>query len=683
MFERFNLKLFLTVVVTSIILTIILTWPFAIKLGTFYKDSGDYAFNASMMWYNEQAIKTGMILNQNEYFNGHQYYPQPYTVAYADHIFFSSLIFSPLYWITNNFVLSVNLVIFLTFILSFTIAYYAIDYFVKNSIASLIGAFVYTFNPQIFCRFPDHLSLLSHYFLPLVFLCCYKFLQSPNLKNAFLFGLIFTLNALTAIYFQISSTLFLIFFATPFFIFRLVKKEYSYFFSLIKYSLILLVFMPIILHFSSGYLEFSQKENATRKLEETLFFSGRLINWFFTNRDNLLYGNFVKNFDKVRSPGPDIDGEFNYYENTLSLNIVPMIFFLTGLIYLLKRYRQKKIDRMNLLVIVSLLLILVSSFILSFGPFFFGWNGKGPYWTLPFYYLYQIFPLLKGMRVPTRFQFFFYFPFSVFVAYGSYYILSKIKTSSFIKLLLPFLLIFLLVENINLKSFENNSFFLTKILQDKSIAQELNYLKGKRILHIPIFIAELGQGNTYTIDWNLLTESRSLNGYSGYIPLEQFTFLTKIKEKLDEKAFRQLASIDTDYIIIHKDLLGKDLGGYKNFEQLYKKGIIYDKNNLSIIDLKKYEFSIKKCDFEKDISKDIKLASLKETNQNFYVLVLKNKSDCYFPSIYKDKYKKIDLYTNDLYGNPIKKVIYFKLPVVIEPLEEIILSQINNNLRIE
>lgn len=670
------LKKFVLVSSLGILLTIILTWPFVTKISTYFKDSGDYAFDSSMLYYNQQAIKTGLIFNQKEYFNGYQYYPQPNTIAYSDHLFLPSLIYSPIYWLTNNYILSVNLLALITFVLSFVISYYAFNIFIRNNFAAIIGAFVYTFNPQIFARFPYHLGLMNHFLLPLVFLFAFKLLTVPILKNSLLFGLIFTLNALTAVYFQILTIIFLPLFSFPFLIFNSFNKKY--FIKLFSSSIVILIFIPILLYFNSPYLNFSKNEQAIRKLDETLFFSGRLINWFFTNPNNLIYGNFVNKYESIRSPGTDnINDKFNYSEHTLSLNIIPMVLFLIGLFCLYKQIRNKTIEKSQFILGMAMSLVLIFSFILSFGPILFGWNGEGPYWKMPYYYLYQLSSIFQGIRVPSRLQFIFYLPFTFFISYGVLFIFNKIKNKKIFYFIFILLISGILIENINIKSYDEKSSIITS--ENENI-KEINFLNGKIVLHLPIHIPELGETSTYTLNWYFLTNTKSLNGYSGYAPNDQIAFLIKIKEKFDEEALRQLKIIGTDYVVIHKNLLGKEVEKYIGFSNLYKIGTIYENNELQIIDLNKYNFEFRICDFEKDFNKEIKMGTLNNYLSQFYVLDLKNNSDCYLPSIYEEKYKTIELTTNFITQS--NHAVSFKLPPVIGPFEEIVLSEATNNLKI-
>jgi hypothetical protein len=147
---------------------------------------------------------------------------------------------------------------------------------------------------------------------------------------------------------------------------------------------------------------------------------------------------------------------------------------------------------------------------------------------------------------------------------------------------------------------------------------------------------------------------------------------------------RDLLAIKTDYVIIHKDLLDvNEVKAYEKYRFLYKKGEIYNKNNIIIIDLKRYGFALNKCDFNKDFDKDLELASIKNTDKNSFILLLKNKSDCYLSNIYLDKYKKENFLMKTLYGEQINRTVYFKLPVLIEPFEKVTLTEIGNQLRVE
>lgn len=670
----------LLILLTGIILTVIFTWPFTTKLQNFYYDNGDYAVSGSIMWYIQDSIKTGNILNQKEFLNGYQFYPLPFTFVFTDHTFFPSIfIFTPFYLLTQNLAFSVNILTFLTFVLSFITSYYTINFFVKNKLASLIGGIIFTFNPLSFAHFPQHLNLPNKYFLPLVFLFAFKFLQKTNLKNAFLFSLFFSLNALSVVYYQIFTLVLLPLFSLPFLISNLKSLEHflKYIGKLLKYGLVFLIFVPFLLYAALPYLEFSKKENAQRTIVQNVYYSARLIDWFSPAPESFLYSNLVKMLDPHRSPKDSNTGIFNYEEHTLFPNILPVLLVLLSFFYFYKRSKTE-----NRLMFYSFSILLVSTFVLTFGPYFQGWNGRDSTdIKLPFYYLYEFLPFFKGIRVSTRFQYLFYIPFSLFASYGAYYLFQKLKNKRLIYIFFFVFVIFLFLENYNAKSYSNESLMLQKLKQINSGENRFKFLERKATLHLPVYTPDFGKDSIY-LNWATVTKEKVMNANDAYYPADQLNFLYNLKNKIDEATLKKLYAINVDYIILHKGLLGKDIEKYKTITESQNQ-TVYDKDNIQIIDLKKYNFEIKKCDFNKDIEKDLKNATLENSNQNIRVFILKNKSNCYLSNVYMDRYRNVSYNTGDFYGNPQKRTIYLRLPVVIEPYQEVVLYEIYNDFRIE
>ncbi|MDO8638126.1 MAG: hypothetical protein Q7R43_01005 [Candidatus Daviesbacteria bacterium] len=662
----------LLIILISIILTIIFTWPFATKLSSFFYDRGDYPVSLSILSYNQEAFKSGKIFNSKTYFQGNEFYPQPDTLIYFDFRLVPSLIYSPIFWLSNNPIFSINLTLFLAFVFSFIFSFYTINYFIKNKLASIIGATIYTFNPISFSRFPEHFDLFHKYFLPLVFLFGFKFLKTPNLKDAFLFFLIFTLNAFSSISYQIFTLTLLPFFALPPLFSNLKNKCYKYFWDLFKFSLIFLIFVPIFIYFDGAYLKVSENEGLNRPIELNSFFSARLIDYFSSTKQSFLYGSFVSSLDEFRSP-KDKNGNFNYLEHTLFLNIIPMFLFSVAIICLIKKKTQ---------FFLPFFILLILSFLLTLGPFFQGWNGSTGTFKLPFYYLYQILPFLKGNRTPARFEFIFYIPFSLIASFGFIHLIQK-RNKYFAYLLFIIILAGLLLENYNISesvvSFNEKSSIIPQLYM-MDYKHELAFLKGKRTLHLPVKTLDwFGGLDSLYLNWASVTGEKIVNGnVASYIPNEQINFLSNFTDKIDEKELKKLIAINVDYIIIHQSL-----EKFKSLENLYKQAIVYNSNNIVILDLKEIKIPISECNFEKDISLDVKSGFIIKYMRPLRLLYLRNKSDCYMTSIYNEKYRNIIIKSMDLFGNLKQYTLYFKLPPVIEPFEEIILSEEVGNLRVE
>jgi hypothetical protein len=218
------------IVLVGIFFTAIVTYPFILNLSSYYYDYGDYALCNWILWYSQHAVITGNFFNLDSYFSTNQFFPFPYVLAYSENLFVPSLMYGVLLSLIPNFVTSMNVFLFSTFVLSFVSSYFCINYFVKKPAAALIGALVFTFNPVTFAHFPGHVHLQNKLFLFPLFLSCYLFFVSPNLKKGFLLSLLFTLNFLTSLHFGAFSVLLLPLFALPVFIsgFKSRGRDYVY-----------------------------------------------------------------------------------------------------------------------------------------------------------------------------------------------------------------------------------------------------------------------------------------------------------------------------------------------------------------------------------------------------------------------------------------------------------------------
>lgn len=665
----------LSIFTLATILTIILTWPFTPNLGSFYTDSGDYTGFGSILWWSFESLTNGRFFDSQKYFNGYQLYPVPYTLTFSDHLFIPSLIFGLFYVLSQSFIFSVNALSLVSLILSFISCFYVLNYFVKNFYASLIGATIFAFNPIIFAQFPQHAYLFNRFFLPPLFLFAYKFFKSPKPQDAFLLGLFFTLNALTVIYYQI-YTIFLLMVLTFIYVsINFFKKNFKYIFLLTKNGLIILVFLPLLLYFNLPYLKFNSLEGAKRSIDQNIYYSARAADWFSSSRSNLLYGDFSYVFNTKRS---DLEKRDNYYheEHSLFLNFIPMFLFLGSLGYFLKKHKQF-FSSYLVSPLPLFFTILLISFIMTFGPVFTGWNGERGDFKLPFYFFYEYLPFGKGVRVPTRFQFIFYLPFALFCAYGALFLFNKAKKYFFAAFVV--IMGLLVVENINIFSFNQTSYILPKV-ERLSQNGQLVFLRDKNVLHLPIIFPDFVRTEGVYHNWRVVTGEKIVNMHSGYNPQDQINLLLKLKEGVSLNELKKLTALNVHYVILHKDLInvGQYNSQFKDSEGFFEEGTVFNKEDTQIIDLSKYDFDIKKCDFNQDFDINFTKALIAQTSISTNVLVLKNRSDCYLPNIYNDRYKSMDFYPNF-----IKKTVNFRLPIIIEPYQEIILSELNNELKLK
>lgn len=648
------MKKILILLSLAIFLTAVLTWPFVLNIASYYTDQGDYPFTASLLVYNSDSLITGRIFNYKEYWQGYQFYPQPYSFAFANHSFAPSLIFAPIYWISGSLVFSANVYAMLTLILSFMISFYAINYFVKNSWASMVGAFIFTFNPPTMVRFPQHLDVLAKYFLPLVFLFAYKFLEKPSIKNSIGLFAFFTLNALSNNYYQIFSVVILPLVALPWIVVKVIKKRWEWLIILTKYSLLGLIFLPILLYFDLPYYQFSQKEGAVREIDSTAFFSARINDFFAATPDNLLYGGWVKNLESYREPKDD-RGILNYEEHTLFLGLLPWVLVILGW----RLFHQQKIVRsfFYLLLIIPLLL--------TFGPYL---GGEAGGFKLPYYYLYQLAPILSGIRSPTRWEFILLLPFALITTFGVLQILKKWPKRGVA--IITVIMIILILENITIKDFSTRSEVLSQLTTEK--VNKLSFLEGKNTLHLPIYTTddadEFGKNSAYL---NFLSKTKELifNGNSSYLPPDQLAYLSEFKN-LDELDLKRLSLLGIDYIIIHRDLLNDP-------NLSFIREAIYEDENLLILSIATFKSSEKRCSLQ-ELESQFGKGLNESSGEEFSVLILKNTKDCFLVSLGMDRYQQIPIKIKGL-----EKQAQIRLPLLVEPGQQVVLSESDKTLRIK
>lgn len=432
-----------------------------------------------------------------------------------------------------------------------------------------------------------------------------------------------------------------------------------------KKSLFFILFIPLLAYFYLPYFNFVQKEKATFDLQFLWWYSATLEDWISPLPNNLLYKNLLKTDRPEKIPG---GGHNATEEHTLFLNIIPSILAILGLFFLIKSLRKRDSkESNNRLILTTGCITLIVSGILAFGPNLAFNSNQSSNIKLPFHYLMSWLPIFKGTRVPSRFQFIFYIPFSVFVAYGSI-IIFKIRKRY--RLFIFISLIALLIgENLNNFKFD----YTSSVLKEKGyIKQNFSFLNNKGTLHFPTLAETVRYLNFGTV-----TYEKMINGYNGYTPPDWFNFAVSFKLPFEENKLKELYAIGIQYIIIHKDLLSKEEVQNLSLNQAFiKKGTIFDKNEIQVVDLDKYAFNIKLCSFDKDF--DFKLGFMPNVKPDMYQLNIENQSDCYLTNTFQNRYrsKVID-------KNGIQATAFIRMPLVIGPFGKISVDEIKRDLEMK
>jgi hypothetical protein len=523
------MKKILLIAVIALLSTVVILPNYFLKITSFYQDNYDYPLTGWIMAHNAATWKTGQVIEPKKYFQSNQFYPQKLTLAYSEHLFIPSLIFAPIFSITDNLIVATNITTLMTFILTFISCYFSFRLIIKDEASCLVGALIFTFNPLTLAHFPGHLQLLNRYFLPPFFVFMWRFFQNPTIRNSVMMFLFLTLNIFTCMYFAIFSSVILLIIFSAVIIYKLLSRDLYIVNKLIKSLIAALPFIIISILYFYPYLEVYRAESAIRSLQESINNSASLSDW-------LNFGNLFKNY-------------YSFPEKVVYLNILPFVLFLVGMRYFLHNFKL-------------FAAILFLSFVFSLGP-----NQDGI--ILPYYFFYKILPFLGAIRAPSRYQFIFYVPFALFAAQGFLLLKSRFKLRHNILLILFCLL--LLIENVQLTSFDDTSLVHREITYLKKNSWSTFYkLQNKVTLHLPTYAFEdIGKDARYLI-WSSYSQEITLNGYSGYYPPNQ-------KKLLKDISSEKLKKINVDYVIFHKKFYAS-----KSPAIIENLNIVYEDENVVI-----------------------------------------------------------------------------------------------------
>jgi hypothetical protein len=533
---------FKTLVIITLLgtfLTIIFTYPLVLKIETYFDESGDLALCFWILNHTFEAIKSGEILNQSQYFPSGIFFPLKNTFAFSEHMFIPGLIYSSIRFIFQNLVTSFNLFLMSTFILTFISSFYVINKLVKNKLAAIIGATIFTFNPLTFAHFPGHVQLMNKYFLPLVFYFAIKFFSKPDKKLGLLLGLFFTLNALSSIYYQFFSLIMVMI------IFCIYLQNFK---KIFKFLPLFLPFILILLWFNLPYIQVSKQYSLIRTISDIKPLSANLNAWILPSKHNLIFGNLIT---QPFQP-----------ERTIFPGFIASILGLFGIIHALLRKEKRRTEK---LIIYSSFFTLIISFILTFGPNFKQIN-------LPFYYLFNYFPFFKAIRAPSRFAFIFYITFSIFVAYAT----KKILNNRFHKTIFVFLLLILTLENLNHFDYftQKPMYSMLKIYQAQN-SKIFSILNNKSTLHLPVMPSGREDSEAQYLVWPIFTNEKMMNGYSGFRPKDTDILLKDVNAGLTINKLKEFKSINLNYIVLHKNL-------FKSKPPKINLPVIFQDKNISI-----------------------------------------------------------------------------------------------------
>ncbi len=640
-------------ILIGLITTLIFTSFILFNLNYYIINNGDLFFFDWLLQYNYSYFISKYIKNFQEFINTNQFYPFPNNIVFYDPIFFPSIfIYSPIFYIAKNNVISLNIFIIISFFLNFLSSTYIINKLVKNRLASIFGGLVYTFSPLAYSRvFNGHIEYIQRYFIPFLIYYSIYFIKNPNKKFSIILGLIIFLSFITNIQLTVFSSVFIfIFFIYYFFFF--FKKKYlkRWLINILKNSIfIFLFFIPLILIYNY-YFSFLLNEKITRTIHESSYVKVNLIDFFLTKK--LIFLNNLQSYPLIKYLFNIINSEIKnwYSEYFLSPGLTTIFILILGIF--LKKNNFK---------LYKLYFLFFLSIILSFGPFIkiFNYTIKTPY-----YFLYYIYPLIRVTRTPSRILLVSVFFISIITAFVVKKLLkkpTKLKNFFIIILLLLLIIEFKYENRFNRYNLKSNDLYLFN----------QNILDNKKIILYPFKNNQ--KDNIFFLMNSIKHNFIMVNGYHG-----SFTnYYSKLEKNIEELPlfniswFSYLQALDIDYFIINLNY--KDLNNFNFKNKIIKKiknnhaekFVAFINENWLVVDIKKYKISNCYKKFKNIINKNnIETKLIKINNKNYIKFKIYNNTNCYLRSFYKNRY--LNLYLS-IYKN--NKVVYkTKKTINIDPI---------------
>ena len=530
-------------------LAVLLTWPLARNAQSHAINAGDPLFYAWNLMHNFYSITRGFenLLSANIF------YPNTNTLALSDTLAVQTVIAYPVIWLTRNPLLAVNLYTLLTFPVAGLGMYILIYSLVNNAWSGLIGGAMFAFSMTRFGQL-SHIPALSSQWLPYFFYGLYWFLRNGKLRHAVAAGISFILLLGSSVYLGVFAVIIGIIMMGIFSASWVKNKCFS---SVIrgrmKIALIPVIMtsaLSVILMYPYILLKAEHPE-ITRFLGESSARAAYQKDYYSVTKTSVI--------SRIL---PSNEGERALYPTVALL-------FLAGLgtgLWKNKLYR---------LPILLSGCVAITGLVLSFGPqrpFSIGSLDTG-YVTLPYAYLYYLFPLLQILRVPARFSIIFILGLCILSGYGVARITAQKK---WILMILGIMLLFFIeiwqypITLISIPSYNKPPLVYQWIKQQENI---------RALIELPIGSIEEGflpidqqvslsyerltadtplALETYRTYFAAYHDKKTVNGYSGYVTNSFHSAVNAMKSFPDSSSIRYLRDEGVTHIIVHLWQLPKE-----------------------------------------------------------------------------------------------------------------------------
>ncbi|CAN5563127.1 hypothetical protein BH24ACT20_BH24ACT20_03150 [soil metagenome] len=515
------------------LLAAIFTYPLVFNMDR-VNGAGDPAVMVwSMAW-----ISHALFTEPATLYGANFFYPTPDALAYTDLLLPSALLTSPIYFVTNNPLLSFNVVLLLTYVLSG----YATFLLVRRLLAgrnyavpaALFAGAIYTLSPYRYGHITQ-LNSMTTYFLPLILLFMHRYLEGGRRPlDLFLVGLFFCLNALSGLYYGVFAVLMMTAFYT---IWLLLNREPPQLKDFLYGAPVFAAFGGILLILLYPYIALSGAEDHGRDIGTVI--GGSLIPRALLTSvpESWLLGWTPEAFGVTHENGKPV------YELTLYPGLAATFLAIYGLV-------RRRTSKPTLLYALLGLTI----FILSLGPLITVGGVKVP---LPYYLLYEFVPGFGSLRVPARMWAIVMLCIAVLAGFGIRTLMEKLGGKKATLALAVFSLVVALefLPTLPIDRYIDRGppelspaySYLVDNASEETVVAEVPFASRQDAFRETPRMYR----STYGW-WNLV------NGYASYFPEGYFETRDALNALPNPESLAKLRELNVDYIIVHPEEYEED-----------------------------------------------------------------------------------------------------------------------------
>jgi hypothetical protein len=196
------------VTVLFVVLTIAMTWPLVLLLGSGVRDPGDPLLTSWILAWGAEQVSHGNVAH---FFDANTFYPHHGTLAYSENLFPQALVVTPLWLATRNPVLLHNVVLMLAFITSGLGMFALARRLSGSTFGAIVAGIVFAFSPFMFSHL-SHVQIISAGGIPLSFYFLERLFDGRRWRDALLLALVVSAQMLANGYYALFLALFLGFF---------------------------------------------------------------------------------------------------------------------------------------------------------------------------------------------------------------------------------------------------------------------------------------------------------------------------------------------------------------------------------------------------------------------------------------------------------------------------------------